>query len=101
MHLNCREPQLCSGGVTFQRDFPDGPVVKNPPSNARDMGSNPGQGTNTPHTTEQLRLYLITELALQSPRTTTRYPHAVARIPQDTRRILNAATQTQCSQVNK
>ena len=25
-------------------DFPDGPVVKNPPSNARDMDSIPAQG---------------------------------------------------------
>ena len=79
MHLNCREPQLCSGGINFQRSFPAGPVVKKSPSNARDMGSNPGQGTKIPHTTEQLRLHLITEPALQSPCTTT-----VTRIPQDT-----------------
>ena len=28
-----------------QRDFPGGPVAKNPPSNARDAGSILGQGT--------------------------------------------------------
>ena len=31
------------------RDSPGGPVVKNPPSNAGDMGSIPGQGTEIPH----------------------------------------------------
>ena len=32
-------------------DFPDGPVVKNPPSNAGDSGSIPGWGTKSPHAT--------------------------------------------------
>ena len=31
------------------RDFPGGPVVKNPPSNAGDAGATPGQGTKIPH----------------------------------------------------
>ena len=31
------------------RDFPSGPVVKSPPSNAGDMGSIPGRGTKIPH----------------------------------------------------
>ena len=30
------------------RDFPGGLVVKNPPSNAADEGSIPGQGTKMP-----------------------------------------------------
>ena len=30
------------------RDFPGGPVVNNPPSNARGMSSIPGQGTKIP-----------------------------------------------------
>ena len=30
-------------------DFPGGPVVKNPPCNAGDMGSIPGGGTRIPH----------------------------------------------------
>ena len=42
------------------RDFPGGPVVKNPPSNAGDVGSIPGQGATIPHATGQL-----------SPRATT------------------------------
>ena len=44
-------------------DFPGGPVVKNPPSNAGDVGLIPGQGTKIPHATGQL-----------SPRTTTTEP---------------------------
>ena len=35
-------------------DFPGGPVVKNLPSNARDTGAIPGQGTKIPHTLGQL-----------------------------------------------
>ena len=30
-------------------DFPGGPMVKNPPSNAGDMGSISGLGTKIPH----------------------------------------------------
>ena len=36
------------------RDFPSGPVVKNPPCNAGDVSSIPGQGTKIPHAVEQL-----------------------------------------------
>ena len=35
-------------------NFPSGPVVKNLPSNAGDMGSILGPGTKVPHATEQL-----------------------------------------------
>ena len=45
------------------RDFPGGPVVKNPPSNVGDMGSIPGQGAKIPHAMGQL-----------SPHATTREP---------------------------
>ena len=41
-------------------DFPGGPVVKNPTSNAGDVGSIPGWGTKIPHASGQL-----------SPRVTT------------------------------
>ena len=41
-------------------DFPGGPVVKNPPCNAGDVGSITGRGTKIPHVAGQL-----------SPRTTT------------------------------
>ena len=44
-------------------DFPGGPVAKNPPSNAGDSGSIPGQGTEVPHDAGQL-----------SPRSTTTEP---------------------------
>ena len=37
-------------------DFPGGPVVKNPPCNAEDVSSIPGQGTKIPHATEPLSL---------------------------------------------
>ena len=40
----------------LSRDFPDGPVVRNHPCNAEDMGSIPGQGTKIPHAAEQLSL---------------------------------------------
>ena len=30
------------------KDFPGGPVVKNPPANAGDMGSIPGLGSRAP-----------------------------------------------------
>ena len=32
-----------------QTGFPCGPVAKNPPCNAGDTGSTPGQGTKIPH----------------------------------------------------
>ena len=35
-------------------DFPGGPVVKNPPSNAGDAGSIHGQGTKIPRAAGQL-----------------------------------------------
>ena len=36
--INCRTRKL------WDRDFPGGAVVKNPPANAGDMGSSPGPG---------------------------------------------------------
>ena len=36
------------------QDFPGGPVIKNPLSNARDAGSIPGWGTKIPHAVGQL-----------------------------------------------
>ena len=38
------------------RDFSGDPVVKNPPSNAGDVASIPGQGTKISHTAGQLSL---------------------------------------------
>ena len=46
------------------RDFPGGPVVKNPPCNAGDTGSIPGRGTKIRHATGQLSPHnTTTELA--------------------------------------
>ena len=42
--------------IKKNRDFPGGPVVKNPPSNAGDTGSISGQGTKIPHAVGQLSL---------------------------------------------
>ena len=41
-------------------NFPGGPVVKNPPHNAGDVGSIPGQGTKIPPDTGQLSLHTTT-----------------------------------------
>ena len=60
------------------RDFPSGPVVKNPPSSAADAGSIPGRGTKIPRAAGQL-----------SPRATTTELvclHERAREPQTTER---------------
>ena len=55
-----------------ERDFPCGPVVKNPPSNAGDMGSISGQGTKIPHAMGQLSLCPAT----------TEPTHSGAHVPQ-------------------
>ena len=49
---------------TWLRDFPGDPVVKNPPSNAGDVGSIPGWGTKIPHAMGQLSLQATTCLSL-------------------------------------
>ena len=41
-------------GESCLRDFPGGPVVKNTPCNARDVGSTSGQGTKIPSAVKQL-----------------------------------------------
>ena len=45
-------------------DFPGSPVVENRPSNAGNMGSIPGGGTNIPHTLGQLSLHTTTNNSL-------------------------------------
>lgn len=37
-------------------DFPDGPVIKNPPTSAGDLGLAPGEGTKIPQALGQLSL---------------------------------------------
>ena len=65
------------------RDFPDGPVVKNPPCNAGDAGSIPGWGSKIPYASEQLSLSATTTETtcseahipeLENPCTTTKDP---------------------------
>ena len=80
---------------TKHRDFPGGPVVKNPPSNAGAAGLIPGRGTKIPHaggatkpacaaTTEPMCSGVRLPQLERSPRTATK----------DRR----AATKTRCSQ---
>ena len=62
--------------LNHPRDFHGGPVVKNPPSNARDTSSIPGRGTKIPHAAGQI-----------SPCTTTTGLACLnkrARVPQTT-----------------
>ena len=46
-------------------DFPSGPVVKNLPANAKDMGSIPGPQTEIPHAAGQLLSPYSSTLKLQ------------------------------------
>ena len=51
--------------MILTRDFPGGPVEKNLPSNAGDVGSIPGRGARFPHVVGQLSPHsTATELAL-------------------------------------
>ena len=47
--------------VYFAQDFPGGPLVKNLPSKAGDVGSIPGQGTKIPQTARHLRPWAKTK----------------------------------------
>ena len=54
-------------------DFPGGPAVESPPSNAGDVGSIPGQGTKVPHASGQLSPCSRAHAPqLESPRAATR-----------------------------
>ena len=69
-------------------DFPGGPVVKNPPSNAGDAHSIPGRGTKIPHAAGQL-----------SPRVTTTEPTCPgSRAPQLERSPRSATRETHAPQ---
>ena len=75
-----------------RRNFPGGPVVKNPPFNAGDTALIPGQGTKIPHAEGQL-----------SPHATTTEPTCLnwrACMPQLERR-LSAATREKPTHHNK
>ena len=78
-------------------DFPGGPVVKNPPSNAGDLRSIRGQGTKIPHAAGQLSpRATTTELARLNERAcvlhTTESTHPGAHAPQLERENLHATT---------
>ena len=65
-------PTLCNPQKRKGRDFPGGPAVRNPPSNAGDSGSIPGRGTGIPRATGQLILRTTTtELACHNYRAHT------------------------------
>ena len=58
-----KQPE-CS--ILFAGTSPGGPMVKNPPSNAGDVGSIPGRGTKIPHAAGQLSLHAATTEAVRS-----------------------------------
>ena len=72
------------------RDFSGGPVVKNPPCNAGDLGSIPDWITKIPHATGQL-----------SQQTTTRVQVLRWKIQNDPRKIPRAANEIGHSQISK
>ena len=80
------------------KDFPGGPVVKNPPCNAGDAGLIAGQRTKISHAEEQLRLHMAT---------TDRMPYNLRvhesqqKILHDTSKLLWTATKTQGSQISE
>ena len=49
-------------------DFPGGPVVKNPPCNAWNMGSNPDGEAKIPYAAEQLSPSAATRVCAPQPR---------------------------------
>ena len=60
-HLTHLEPEQLH--LIKRKDFgvfPGGPVVKNLPCNAGEIGSIPGRGNKTPHAAEQLSLHTAT-----------------------------------------
>ena len=74
-----------------ERNFPGGPVVKNLPSNAGDMGSPPGLGTKIPHGLGQLS---PPAPQLLSPQTTTQEK------PTHRNKDPVRCNPTQCGQIN-
>ena len=88
------------------RDFPGGPVVKNPPSNAGDAGSIPGWGAKIPHAAGQLSpRATTTELGHLNERArvlqTTEPTHSGARAAQLERENPRATTREKLTHCNK
>ena len=87
--------------VVYIRDFPGGPVVKNPPSSAGDVGLICGWGTKIPHATVQLSpCTATTKHASHNYRalraTTTERMHSGAHAPQ-LGRSPSATTKSPCT----
>ena len=74
------------------RDFPGGPVVKNPPSNAGDAGSIPDRGPKIPHAVRQLSPCAAT--------TELTRPKERAHVPQTTAPMRPGACKTQLEREN-
>ena len=58
--LSPKDMDVSSTQEAHVGDFPGGPGVKNPPSNAGDAGLIPGWGTKVPHAVGQLGLCATT-----------------------------------------
>ena len=81
-------------------------MVKNPPSNAGNMGSIPGRGTKIPHTSGQLSPHTTTvELACLNERAcvpqTTESTHTGACVPQLERENPHATTKEKPERYNE
>ena len=87
-----------SEGEGKKKDFPGGPLVNNLPSNERNVGSIPNQGTKIPHAAGQLSLCTVTteptlsractpQLERVTPQLERHTPQLERRIPQLERRI--------------
>ena len=84
--ISSKYKPVISSEISIPGDFPSGPVIRNPPANAGDMGLIPGPRTKIPHASRQLSPTRSSEAhkpragALQqekprqtrSPRTTTK-----------------------------
>ena len=85
-----------------KRDFPGGPVVKNLPCNAGDVGSIPGWGTKIPRATEQLNLQAVTtEPMSHNWAHEPQLEYARNKVLHDAKMIPHATTKTQCSHTHK
>ena len=90
----------------YYRDFPSGPLVKDLPSSAGDMGSIPGRGTKIPHAAGQLSPRATsTELACLNKRAcvpqTTESMRSGVRVPQLERENSHATTREKPTHSNK
>ena len=77
--------------------FPGSPGVKNPPCNAGDAGSIPGQGIEISNASERLSPWAATTEVLTAARVHVlqgNFPHGTTKIPPET-------TKMQCNQINQ